>query len=131
MASISPVVINNSVPTAKTFNPTDCTTSSAVWHDRSLGIDIGFPSVKLSVKRLKAVNRIHVSIAVPTLEVISGADGGYTPSPKVAYVSVANIELLLPIRSTLLERQTIEAFTKNILSNAHVVSAIENLDRPY
>lgn len=131
MASIAPIVINNSVPVAKTFNPTDCTTSLALWHDRTLGIDIGFPSITLSSRKLKQVNRVAVTIAVPTLEVISGADGGYTPSPKVAYTTVANLEFLLPVRSTLLERQTIEAFVKNVMSNAFVTSAIENLDRPY
>lgn len=131
MASIAPIAINNSVPVLKTFNPTDCTTSRALWHDRTLGIDIGFPSITLSSTKMKQVNKVAITIAVPTLEVISGADGGYTPSPKVAYTTVANLEFLLPVRSTLLDRQTIEAFVKNIMSNAFITSAIENLDRPY
>lgn len=133
MASIANMVLNDgqTTPVAKTFSPTDATTAMAVWNDRSGGIDIGFPQVTLSLKKLKSVNQVKVEIQVPTLEVISGADGGYTPSPKVAYTSVGQLTFLLPVRSTLQERKNIAAFIKNSLSNAFVTGAVENLERVY
>lgn len=131
MAAIANVVLNNGVPAAITFSPTDATTAMAVWHDRSSGIDIGFPQMTLSLKKLKSVNEVKVEFNVPTLEVISGSDGGYTPSPKVAYTTVGKLTFLLPVRSTLAQRKDIEAFVKNCMSNAFVTAAIENLERVY
>lgn len=133
MASIANIVLNNGevAPVAKTFSPTDCTTAMAVWHDRSLGIDIGSPQLTLSLKKLKSVNEVKIEISVPTLEVISGSDGGYTPAPRVAYTNVGRMTYLLPVRSSLQERKNLAAFMKNACSNAFIVSAIENLERAY
>lgn len=133
MASIANVVLNDgqTTPVAKTFSPTDATTAQAIWHDRTGGIDIGFPQMTMSLKKLKSVNQVQVEFSIPTLEVISGAVGGYTPSPKVAYTTAAKLVFLLPVRSTLQERKNIEAFAKNALSNAFVTSAIESLERVY
>lgn len=133
MAAIANIVINDGqgTPAAHTFSPTDATTALAAWHERVSGIDIGFPGITTSLKKQGTVNRFTVKVAVPTLEVISGSDGGYTPSPRVAYVTQANLEFLLPVRSTLQERKNIEAYVKNLLSNSFITAAIENLERTY
>lgn len=133
MGAISNIVINDgqATPVAKTFSPTDASTAIAVWHDRTNGIDIGFPGITTSLKKQGVVNRFTIKVSVPTLEVISGSDGGYTPAPRVAYTTQANLEFLLPVRSTLQDRKNIEAYVKNVLSNLHITSAIEQLERTY
>jgi hypothetical protein len=68
---------------------------------------------------------------VPVLEVISGADGGYTPSPKVAYSLIGKVEMVLPNRSTLQNRKDLQAFIKNLMAQAVITKVVEEYERPF
>lgn len=100
----------------------------ATWMDITSGIQIGMPTVMLKVRMTPTQTGVVKRIQLPVLEVISGSDGGYTPSPKVAYFLFSKEEFTLPARSTLAQRKDLLAFSKNM--NAHVVmqNAVHNLE---
>lgn len=133
MPSIANIVLADGMPTPvnHTFSPTDCTPSLATWNERASGIDIGMPTLTESLRKQGQVNRVVVKLTIPTLEVISGDAGGYTPAPQVAYSLNSNTEFLLPVRSTTQERENLRVMTVNAINNAFAVAAIEQLERTY
>ena len=133
MAAIANLVLadGQATPVNKTFTPMDCTSELATWTDRSSGIAIGMPNVTMSVITGKESVRVLGKVSLPILETISGSDGGYTPSPKVAYTVMAKAELVLPNRSTLQNRKDVQAFLKNFITNAVVTKAVEEFERPF
>lgn len=133
MAAIANLVLadGQTTPANKTFAPADCTSQLATWTDRSSGIGIGFPEASLSVSHNSESTRVVGKVVMPVLEVISGSDGGYTPSPKVAYQVVGKFDFLLPKRCTLQNRKDIQAFVKNMIANAVSTKAVEEFERPY
>jgi hypothetical protein len=74
------------------------------------------------------MNEVRKKIVVPTLEVISGSDGGYTPSPKVAYEVMSDETFKLPARSTQQNRKDVLAFSKNMNAHAVMTSAVHDLE---
>jgi hypothetical protein len=133
LAAIANLVLadGQATPVNKTFSPADCTSQLATWTDRSSGINIGFPEVTLSLTKGQDQCKVLAKVVVPTLEVISGSDGGYTPSPKVAYQTLGKVEFVLPARSTLQNRKDVVAFVKNLLTNAVMTKITEEYERPY
>lgn len=102
--------------------------SVATWKDKSSGIAIGFPTITLGVRESSTKTDVDKRIMLPTLEVISGSDGGYTPSPKVAYTVMTREQFVLPNRSTLQNRKDILAFSKNLNADAVMTNAVANLE---
>jgi hypothetical protein len=80
----------------------------AKWVDRSGGIQIGYPAFTLSVRaptKQSRVTRVQAKLVLPTLEVTSPSTmTGIQPAPTRAYDLTANLEIMLPERSTAAER---------------------------
>lgn len=120
-------------PVAKTFSVNGCKSTTdggqmATWYDRTSGIAIGFPTISLMVRMSAAKTDVDKRISLPTLEVISGSDGGYTPSPKVAYTVYSREQFVLPARSVTQNRKDILAFSKNMNADAVMTNAVVNLE---
>jgi hypothetical protein len=98
------------------FNPLGI----AKWVDKSSGISIGYPSLTLSVRppsKTSRLTRVVAKWSQPILEATSGITGtGFQPAPTVAYTLVANLEFLLPERSTLAERTAFLSVLISLLS---------------
>ena len=81
------------------------------WVDRSGGIALGYPWFTISVRppnKDSRVTRVQAKLVVPTLEVTSPSTmTGIQPQPTKAYDCTANLEFMLPERSTLAERTTL------------------------
>lgn len=123
MSAQGTITINDgqSTPVAKNFSARGADLQLALWKDVSAGIAIGMPTITISNRQVDGSNgnyRVEARISVPTLEVISGSDGGYTPAPKIAYKDFAKVELIAHSRSTLQNRKDLLAFTKNLLAHA-------------
>ena len=103
----------------------------ATWKDITSGIQIGMPTVMLKVRESASKTDVEKRILKPTLEVVSGSDGGYTPSPKVAYTLFSKEQFTLPARSTTAERKDLLAFSKNLNSHAVMQNAVWNLEATY
>lgn len=135
MAVQANLVLNDgqTTPVAVTFGPNGsvsqgANTSIATWMNKTSGISIGFPRITLSVRMGSQINEVRKKIVLPTLEVISGSDGGYTPSPKVAYEVMSDETFKLPVRSVLQNRKDILAFSKNMNADAVMTNAVHNYE---
>lgn len=100
----------------------------ATWKDISGGMQIGMPTITLMVRESASKTDVDKRIILPTLETISGSDGGYTPSPKVAYNHMSREQFVLPARGVLAERKNLLAFSKNLNSHAVMQNAVHNLE---
>jgi hypothetical protein len=126
-----------STPVNHTFSPVNIDQSGvARWADRSGGIALGYPVVTFSNKAPTKTSRsykVTAKVALPILEQTSASTAtGIQPQPTLAYNLLANVEFVLPERSTLAQRKDLLAYLKNYLANAAVVTAaIENFESVY
>ena len=135
MALQASLVINDgqTTPVATTFSPNGSVPIQggalvATWMNKASGISIGFPKITLSVRLGSTINEVRKKIVLPTLETISGSDGGYTPSPKVAYEVMSDETFKLPVRSVLQNRKDVLAFSKNMNADAVMTNAVHNYE---
>lgn len=138
MPAIGNLVINDgaTTPVAHTFGPVGIEGKTATFADRIGGVPVGYGKVSLSIREptngSSGVFKVGIKILIPTLEQTSASTAtGIQPAPTVAYVTAAHLDLLMPARGTLQNRKDILAYVKNALSNASVVSVVENLEAVY
>jgi hypothetical protein len=138
MAAIANIVINDgkATPVAHTFAPVTIDQAGvAKWADRSGGISVGFPTISYSLKSPNQASKSYklvAKVSLPVLEQTSPSTAsGIQPAPTVAYSLLANIELVLPERSTLADRKDLFAFVKNALANAIFTNGVENYETVY
>jgi len=139
MSAIAPIVINDGqgTPLAHTFAPVTIDAAGvAKWADRSGGISVGFPGLTYSLKSPSGASnsyKMTAKVVLPVLEQTSPSTStGIQPAPTVAYNLIANVELVLPERSTLADRKNLIAFVRNYLANATVITAgVENYETVY
>lgn len=139
MAAIAPIVINDgqATPVAHTYNPIQTGELATYKRNGDTSVPVvGFESILLSLKEAngssEAVNRAKFTLRIPVLETPSGgASSGYVAPPKVAYFLMAQLEFILPNRSTAAQRKDLRVLCANALANSQVVALIEQLERPY
>lgn len=107
----------------------------ARWVDRASGIALGFPFVTLWMRRPSPATRswkVTAKVSMPVLEVTSPSTAsGIQPAPTLAYTLIANVDFVLPERSTLQERKDLLAIFKDYMSDAVITAAIQDYDPPY
>jgi hypothetical protein len=109
----------------------------AMFEDRVVndGAPVGFYQIQTSLSpasKGRATYRLDLKLATPVMEVLSNASlTGYDPKPAVAYVPMFQGTFVLPERSTLQERKNLRKMVYELLNNALIVSAAEDLDFPY
>lgn len=107
----------------------------ARWADRSGGIALGFPQVNISLKNPSKDSRnfrVTAQVVCPVLEQTSASTAtGIQPAPTKAYDVRANVELVLPERSTLQQRKDLAAYLKNFLATAVITTAVEQFETVY
>lgn len=139
MAAIAPIAIvdGQSTPVTHTFNPVQSMMPATFNRNGLVGVPIiGEEQVKLSLRGVSVdsagVKRAMVTLRVPVLEVPEGgSSSGYTAPPKIAFALGANIEFILPNRSTTAQRKDVRVLAANLLLNAQVIALIEALEGPY
>lgn len=139
MSAIANVVINDgqATPVSHTFAPVTIDAQGvAKWADRSGGISVGFPTLSYSLKNPTGNSKSYkltAKVMLPVLEQTSPSTAtGIQPAPTVAYNLLANIEMVLPERSTAQDRKNLLAYVKNYLANATVITAgVENYEAVY
>lgn len=147
MPAFAALTINDgqATPVAHNFSPVRIDEKGvASFYDRSGGIAIGFPRMTFSMKEptgsLKAgsasggsrMYKSTMTFDIPKLESTSAATGtGIAPAPTVAHVHSSRVELSLPERGALADRNDLLAYTSNGLLNATIKLAIQNLESFY
>lgn len=134
MPAIGTITLNDgqATPAAHSFIPAGVPNGLAMWNDISGGVALGYPTVTLSTRRPTKGSRAFkatAKVVVPVLEQTSPSTAtGIQPAPTLAYNLVANVDLVMPERSTLAQRKDMAAYTKNFLANSVMTSVIENLE---
>lgn len=139
MTAIAALLLANgeTTPVSKTYDPVNIKNDVAQWADRSSGIAIGFPVVTFSMRQPTnpkgARNyRMVTKVVIPVLEQTSPSTAtGIQPAPTKAYDLIANIEMVLPERSTPAQRKDLAAFSRNLLASTVITAAIANFENVY
>lgn len=123
-------------PVNHTFAPVGIDQASvAKWADRSGGIALGFPVVSFSLRSPSKGTRsfrLTAKVVTPVLEVTSPSTStGIQPAPTLAYNLIANVDIVLPERSTVAQRKDLVAFLKNYLATATIQNAVESFEQVY
>lgn len=123
-------------PVSKTFAPVNIDTNGvARWADRSGGIALGYPSVTFSSKAPTKTSRsykVTAKVVVPVLEQTSASTAtGIQPAPTLSYSLIANVEFVLPERSTLQNRKDLLAYLRNYLASGVINAGIQDFESVY
>lgn len=104
----------------------------ASWVDRSAAAAVGFWKVSMSFKEPNKQRKNYLVVVkseVPVLEVVNASTySGITPAPTVSYNPIAKTEFSIPERSSLASRKDLLAIHRNLLANAIVTSAVQDLE---
>jgi hypothetical protein len=99
------------------------------------GIPVGYYKISMNLQRPtkdRKTYRVGMKLELPVMEVVSNSTvSGIEPAPTVAYKPLAELSWVLPERSSLQSRKDLRKMFYNLLNNAQVVAAVENLDFPY
>jgi len=134
MSALADLSIVDAHTVTHVFKPLEMVNGLATFEDRSGGVQVGYPTLNLQVVRPSKnsqVTKVRVTLAVPKLETLASAASGFTPAPTVAYTTVAKLEVFLPIRGVLAERQDIRSLMYNALTNAVITAAIDTGEGVY
>lgn len=131
MASFADILLADGMATPKTHTFKTKTSSGrvATWEDRVSGIPVGYNKLVVETKDNETVRRVKLSLALPTLEAVSGSNSsGFTPAATVAYVHRVNVEFMLPQRGIAQNRKDVLAYCKNVLANEILAAIITDGD---
>lgn len=141
MAAIANIVINDGLatPVPHTFAPAKTSADTALLEDRSAGIYIGFNKLTMSLNRPTGASRdasrnlkLSIKIETPKLETVSNNTvSGIAPAPTISYRPTVELMVTFPERCSLQDRKDLQAYIKNVLSNAFVTDAFEKYELPY
>lgn len=83
-------------------------------------------------KTVNGVNRVQMELVVPVVETPAGGSAsGYVAPPAIAHEMRVKVEFFLHQRSEKQGRKDLRTLLTNLLSNAQVVAAIDDLEQPY
>lgn len=128
MATFANIVINDgaATPVAHTFAVKSNDNRISKFEDRVGGVPIGYSKLTVAIADINKNNRrVSLSIEVPILEAVSGANpSGFTPAAQVAYYDKVDVSFVTNNRSTTQNRKDVLAFVKNALALALVTSIV-------
>jgi hypothetical protein len=127
--------VNHTFSKKKTGDGNDANSTLTMWEDRVSGFAVGFNKISQmmrfpgTTKGASRSTKVSVKINVPVMEVVSTSTySGIAPAPTVAYSNLANLEVVLPERSSVASRADIYAFLKNYIAKDEFKLAVINLD---
>jgi hypothetical protein len=123
MPAMANITLNNYAASPVTYTVLREDSGVAVWADVTQGSPSGFRTVTEGFERpkdpTKGVTRVRFSIARPVVNATTGL---------VDYISRANSEIIIPVMSSLAERQELYAEYKNFAAHANALAAIKDLE---
>lgn len=128
MATFANIVINDgaATPVTHTFAVKSNDNRISKFEDRAGGVPIGYGKLTVTIADINKNNRrVSLSIEVPILEAVSGANpSGFTPAAQVAYFNKVDVSFVTNNRSTLQDRKDVLTFVKNALALDLVTSIV-------
>lgn len=130
MPTIADLIIGNgaSTPVNKTFKVKTNDNRLSLFEERSGGVPIGYPTIRVQTSDTAAVRKVTISVAVPTLEVPAAAASGFTPSARVNRTHRSKHEFILPQNGTDSERKDLLAYHLNVLGLSAIVAIVRDGD---
>lgn len=103
----------------------------AEYLDRSAASAVGNWRIHADYRqRSDGTYKLKVLLALPVLETLAASTvSGITPAPMVSYTVQAAVDITLPQRATLLDRQNLRKMLYNLCNNAQIVALIESPER--
>lgn len=136
MAQIANIAINDgaTTPVSHTFVPVVST--PVPFYRETIGALALVGQGRITIGNRSAANaalqRVKITLELPALETAAGNNAeGYTAAPKVAYTNSVVVDLILPSRGTVQQRKDLRVMLSNLMLNAQVVDAVDNLAQPY
>lgn len=137
MSNIAPITLTDgeTVPVDHVFNP--ISTVPAVYRENgdTATPEVGENELIATIRRGKGgdtINKVRLQLRIPVLEESSGASSsGYVAPPAVAYYLQANIEFMMPARSTFQQRKNIRVMTADLLAETDIATLVDSLTAPY
>lgn len=134
IASIT-VADGKQTPESHVFNPKSTTPVAMYKRDGVAGQPaVAWEGVAIKVKlgQNGQQNIVDLDLTIPVLEQLaSGAASGYVAPPKVAYVARAKLSFYTDQRSDIGVRKDLRVILKNLLDNAQIIGAVDNLEQAY
>lgn len=137
MAALASVVINDSAatPVAHTYVPVSNSNDLTVWRENAAaGSLAGQPVIKLTSKlnpTASGMSRMRITVDLPAESALGTSDQGYKAIPKVDYITRCTVDFILPNRSSAAQRKDLRVRLSNLLANALIVDAIDNVAPPF
>lgn len=137
MAQIASITINDgqATPVAHVFNPVQSVPPT--FRRNGVSGQSVIAQERLLIKTLlantvKGVNKVQIEMVVPVVEVpAGGAATGYVAPPAIAHELRVKMEFYFHQRSEKVGRKDLRVMAANLLQNALVASAIDDLEQPY
>lgn len=135
MSQIAPIVVadGKATPVNHTFGPVSV--NPAQYRESITGLPLvgqGVAGLTFRSGSNATLQRVRVMLALPALETVTGQNAsGYTAAPKVAYENSVIVDFILPVRGTADQRKDLRVLLSNLLKDAQVVDAVDNLNVPY
>jgi hypothetical protein len=104
-----------------TFNPSRAPNGVWTFRDTTNGVVDGQITITSSAvigQTSSQSSKVTMQLRLPTLETISGSDGGFTPAARKAYECFAKIEIVIPNRSTATERGWLQEVLSGAVNNS-------------
>lgn len=135
MAQIATITINDATPVAHAFNP--IISMPPTYRRNGVANQAAIAQERLLIqtvmaKTVNGVNRVQLELVIPVTEQASGgAATGYVAPPAIAHEMRVKVEFFFHQRSEKQGRKDLRTLLLNLLSNAQVVSATDDLEQPY
>ena len=137
MAALASIAILDSAatPVSHTYVPVSNSNDLTIWRENAAaGSLAGQPSVKLTSKltpTASGMSRMRFTVDLPAESALGTSDQGYKAIPKVDYICRATVDFILPNRSSAAQRKDLRVRLANLLGNAIVIDAIDNVAPPF
>lgn len=137
MAQLANVVINDSAApsVAHTYVPVSSSNDLTVWRENAAaGSLAGQPSVRLTSKlnpQASGMSRMRITVDLPAESALGTSDQGYKAIPKVDYICRATVDFILPNRSSAAQRKDLRVRLQNLIGNAIIIDAVDNVAPPF
>lgn len=137
MAALANIVVNDSAatPVAHTYVPVTNQNDLTVWRENAVaGSLAGQPTVRLTSKlnpQASGMSRMRMTVDLPAESALGTSDQGYKAIPKVDYICRATVDFILPNRSSAAQRKDLRVRLQNVLANALIVDAVDNVAPPF
>lgn len=144
MAAVANITLNDAqeTPVLHTFTPVGPDSSGTWWwEDQSAASPIGYNRISMQLVRASnpapganagtRINRVKIGFHTPKMETLGNNSAGITPPPTVAYIARANVEFILPDRSSLQDRRDLRKYVDFLLAEAQLTAMVESLQNVY